>query len=122
MGTSGDDMLGGGDFDDAIADWVFDQAKIQALRGRKDVRARIKAAAEMAKIELSGSDTAVIELPGLAPGADVYCELDRATFIGLLQQKRPRPARKDPVGLLDETLIAVDEAVTSARRNFEEKR
>jgi molecular chaperone DnaK len=122
MGTSGDDMLGGGDFDDAIADWVFEQAKIQALRGRKDVRARIKAAAEMAKIELSGSDTAIIELPGLAPGADVYCELDRDTFIGLLQQRRPRPARKDPVGLLDETLIAVEEAVTSARRNFEEKR
>jgi molecular chaperone DnaK len=121
MGTSGDDMLGGGDFDDAIADWVFEQANIQALRGRKDVRARIKAAAEVAKIELSGSDTAVIELQGLA-GSDVYCELDRATFIGLLQQKRPRPARKDPVGLLDETLIAVEEAVTSARRNFEEKR
>jgi molecular chaperone DnaK len=121
MGTAGDDKLGGGDFDDDITNWAFEASSMSHLKDRSDVRPRVKAAAEQAKIDLSGAEIAVIDVPNLA-GGDMYCELDRKTFIDLLQRKRQRPQRKEPVGLLDETLFAVEEAVASARKNFAEKR
>ena len=121
MGTAGNDRIGGGDFDNAIVSWAFQECNLKHLKDRPDVLARVKAAAETAKIELSGSETAVIEVPNLPLNAEMYCELDRETFVNLLQQKRPRP-RKEPIGMLEETLTAVEEAVASARNNFKDKR
>jgi molecular chaperone DnaK len=125
MGTSGDDHLGGGDFDELLTDWAFDQLEREhpgsgGLR-HSELRGRVKAAAEQAKIDLSGADFAVLEVPNFTPDINVYCEIDRDTFISLLRAPRLRPRREKPIGLLDETLESVEEALRSARRNFREK-
>ncbi len=128
MGTAGDDQLGGGDFDDRITEWVFSQLErdhpsAAGLRHRPDIWTRVKAAAEQAKIDLSGMDSAVVEAPNLTADINLYYDIDRATFIALLQEPRPRENRKGkpPIGLLDETLESVDDAFESARRNFKER-
>jgi hypothetical protein len=81
----------------------------------------VKVAAEQAKIDLSGADFAVIEVPRLTSDINVYYEIDRATFIALIQEPRPRPHRKEPIGLLDETIESVGVAFESAKRNFKER-
>jgi len=95
IGTAGNDHLGGDDFDNVITQWVFDQIAVQwpgtgALAQDKYLWARVKAAAEQAKIELSASDRAVIEVPNLTPEINVRCEIDRDTFIRLLNVPRSR--------------------------------
>ena len=66
MATSGDNMLGGDDFDNRIVNWVVDEfARSNGVNLSKDFAAmqRIKEAAEQAKKELSASDAADINLP-----------------------------------------------------------
>lgn len=64
--TNGDTHLGGDDFDQLIIDWMADEFKSQEnIDLRKDPMAlqRLKDAAEKAKIELSSSSEADINLP-----------------------------------------------------------
>jgi molecular chaperone DnaK len=67
--SSGNNHLGGGDFDRAVADWLA--REFEAAHGldlRKDVKAmvRLKQAAEQAKMELSTMTSTTIMLPFLA--------------------------------------------------------
>ena len=64
--TDGDTHLGGDDFDQVIIDWLADEFKAEEnIDLRKDPMAlqRLKEAAEKAKIELSSSTQAEINLP-----------------------------------------------------------
>lgn len=64
--TNGDTHLGGDDFDQVIIDWLADEFKQQEnIDLRKDPMAlqRLKDAAEKAKIELSSSTQAEVNLP-----------------------------------------------------------
>ncbi len=65
--TNGDVHLGGDDFDQRIIDWIAEEFKKDhpTIDLRKDAMAlqRLKEAAEKAKIELSSSSTADINLP-----------------------------------------------------------
>ncbi|MEU6129616.1 molecular chaperone DnaK [Saccharopolyspora sp. NPDC047091] len=64
--TSGDNHLGGDDWDERIVDWLVEKFKTSnGIDLTKDKMAlqRIKEAAEKAKIELSSSSTANINLP-----------------------------------------------------------
>jgi len=64
--TNGDTHLGGDDFDHAIIDWMADEFHTnENIDLRKDPMAlqRLKEAAEKAKIELSSSSAAEINLP-----------------------------------------------------------
>jgi molecular chaperone DnaK len=64
--TSGDNRLGGDDFDEAIIDWVVAEfKKSTGIDLEKDLQAlsRIREAAEKAKIELSGTMSTQINLP-----------------------------------------------------------
>jgi len=64
--TNGDTTLGGDDFDQVIIDWLADEFKSSDnFDLRKDPMAlqRLKEAAEKAKIELSGTSEAEINLP-----------------------------------------------------------
>lgn len=64
--TNGDTTLGGDDFDQVIIDWLADEFKTSDnIDLRKDPMAlqRLKEAAEKAKIELSSSSEAEINLP-----------------------------------------------------------
>ncbi|PKM42900.1 MAG: molecular chaperone DnaK [Firmicutes bacterium HGW-Firmicutes-8] len=64
--TSGNNRLGGDDFDDRIMNWIIDEFKKDSgieIRNDKMAVQRLKEAAEKAKIELSGVMTANINLP-----------------------------------------------------------
>ena len=71
--TSGDNHLGGDDWDQRIVDWLVDRFKAsQGIDLTKDRMAmqRIREAAEKAKIELSSSSTTTINLPYITVDAD----------------------------------------------------
>jgi molecular chaperone DnaK len=71
--TSGDNHLGGDDWDQRVIDWLVE--KFRASRGidlKKDKMAmqRLREAAEKAKIELSSSSSATINLPYITVDSD----------------------------------------------------
>ena len=71
--TSGDNHLGGDDWDQRIVDWLVDKFKgSHGIDLTKDPMAlqRIKEAAEKAKIELSSSSSANINLPYITVDSD----------------------------------------------------
>ncbi|HEU5473020.1 MAG TPA: molecular chaperone DnaK [Actinophytocola sp.] len=71
--TSGDNHLGGDDWDQRIVDWLVDKFKQSAgidLNRDKMALQRIREAAEKAKIELSSSNSANINLPYITVDAD----------------------------------------------------
>ncbi|GGM47493.1 chaperone protein DnaK [Longimycelium tulufanense] len=71
--TSGDNHLGGDDWDQRIVDWLVDKFKgSHGIDLTKDKMAmqRIREAAEKAKIELSSSSTTNINLPYITVDAD----------------------------------------------------
>ncbi len=87
LSTSGDNKLGGDDWDNAIINWLIDETgKEFGIDLSKDKMAmqRLKDAAEKAKIELSGQLTAQITLPFIAMSSNgpinIEKELTRAKF------------------------------------------
>ncbi|MCG8917903.1 molecular chaperone DnaK [Actinokineospora sp. PR83] len=71
--TSGDNHLGGDDWDQRIVDWLVDKFKSSSgidLTKDKMALQRIREAAEKAKIELSSSNSANINLPYITVDAD----------------------------------------------------
>src|SRR5256885_1048828 len=71
--TSGDNHLGGDDWDQRIVDWLVDKFKQSSgidLNKDKMALQRIREAAEKAKIELSSSNSATINLPYITVDAD----------------------------------------------------
>ncbi|MBU2460388.1 molecular chaperone DnaK [Patescibacteria group bacterium] len=71
--TNGDTHLGGDDFDKVIVDYIADEFKKEhAIDLRKDAQAlqRLRDAAEKAKIELSSSVQAELNLPFITQGKD----------------------------------------------------
>lgn len=70
--TSGDTFLGGDDFDQRIIDYIADEFKKENgidLRGDRQALQRLKEAAEKAKIELSSTMQAEINLPYITADA-----------------------------------------------------
>jgi len=70
--TSGDTFLGGDDFDQRIIDWLADEFKRENginLREDRQALQRLKEAAERAKIELSTTMQAEINLPYITADA-----------------------------------------------------
>ncbi|RMA78996.1 molecular chaperone DnaK [Metamycoplasma subdolum] len=87
LSTSGDNHLGGDDWDHKIVDWMKDQIKAKYsydVSGDKMALARLKEEAERAKITLSESLVTNISLPFLAMSANgpinVELELKRSEF------------------------------------------
>ncbi|MEC7532337.1 MAG: Hsp70 family protein, partial [Candidatus Thermoplasmatota archaeon] len=86
--TSGDNRLGGDDFDEAVIDWLLSEfKKSTGIDLSTDVTAltRLREAAEKAKIELSGTATTQINLPFITMNGDGQPEhldisLSRAKF------------------------------------------
>jgi len=90
--TSGNNHLGGDDFDQRIIDYVAGEFKKEhGIDLRKDKMAlqRLKEAAEKAKIELSGRQTTNINLPFITAGSDgpkhLDMDLTRAKFNALTE-------------------------------------
>src|SRR5881409_1598864 len=90
--TSGDNHLGGDDWDQRVIDWLVEKFKsAHGIDLTKDKMAmqRLREAAEKAKIELSASQSTTINLPYITAGADGPLHLDvplsRAEFQRMTQ-------------------------------------
>lgn len=102
--TSGNNMLGGDDFDQRIMDWLATEFKKESgidLRNDRMAMQRLKEAAEKAKVELSGVTTTNINLPFITADASGPKHLDvnltRAKFEELtadLVEKTMGPTRQ----------------------------
>lgn len=112
LATSGDNLLGGDDFDQAIIDYLVEEfKKEQAIDLSQDKMAmqRLKDAAEKAKKDLSGVTSTQISLPFISAGANgpVHLEntLTRAKFDELTHS------------LVERTLIPTRQALKDAELN-----
>ena len=104
LATSGNNRLGGDDFDDRIIDWMVAEFKKDSgidLKNDKMALQRLKEAAEKAKIELSSVATTNINLPFITADATGPKHLDltltRAKFEELtadLVEKTMEPTRR----------------------------
>ena len=99
LSTNGNTRLGGDDFDQRIIDYVAEQFKKENgidLKQDKIACQRLKEAAEKAKIELSGTTTANINLPFITADATGPKHLDmtltRAKFNELTADLVERPS------------------------------
>ena len=84
--TSGNTLLGGGDFDNRICDWAIDEFKRKNkidLRAYPRSLARLRLAAERVKKTLSISSQAMLEIDSVAEGIDMQFMLTRAKFESL---------------------------------------
>ncbi|MCR6488407.1 Hsp70 family protein [Amycolatopsis sp. OK19-0408] len=83
LATSGDNHLGGEDWDTRIADWLmtrFETAHGIDLRADAAALRRLREAAERAKIELSAARQTAISVPYLAAGLSLDEQLSRGHF------------------------------------------
>lgn len=110
ISTSGDNKLGGDDWDDKIVSWLQEKIKNEHnvdLKNNKMSIQRLKDAAEKAKIELSGQMKTTITLPFLAMTnngpLNVEYELTRSGF------------EKMTSDLLEKTKTPIDDALKEAK-------
>jgi len=119
--TSGDNRLGGDDFDEVVIDWIVSEyKKSSGIDLSKDTQAmsRLREAAEKAKIELSGTNSTQVNLPFITmrDGQPEHLDmtLSRAKFDDLtadlikMTMKPTRRAMKDAgvkAGDIDKILL-----------------
>ncbi len=115
LATSGDNRLGGDDFDQRITDWMleeFKKAEGVDLSNDKMALQRLKEAAEKAKKELSASTTTNINLPFITATSDgpkhFDMNLTRAKFEELVHD------------LIERTAVPVQNALKDAGVNASE--
>lgn len=109
LATAGNNRLGGDDFDERLMNYIADEfKKSNGIDLRKDrmAKQRLKEAAEKAKIELSGTVTANINLPFISMDSNGPVHLDmnvsRAKFNELISD------------LLDKTKVCMQQAIRDA--------
>ena len=109
LATSGDNYLGGDDFDERVADFIADNIKKQhGINLKKNTVAmhRIKEEAERVKKELSSAMTANVNLPFIAKTKDgpvsFEMEFTRSEFDRITKE------------LVDRTIIPVENALNDA--------
>ena len=79
LATAGDNHLGGDDFDERVCRWMVEEFKRQShvdLSRDPTAMVRVREAAEQAKKELSGTETAQISLPFIAQVGGTPVHLD----------------------------------------------
>ncbi|BBU47452.1 molecular chaperone DnaK [Mycoplasmopsis felis] len=110
LSTSGDNHLGGDDWDNEIVKWMSKKIKSQYsydVENDKMAKNRLKEAAEKAKIDLSSQSVATINLPFLAVTPDgpinVELELKRSEFEDMTSH------------LLDRTRKPIEDALREAK-------
>ncbi|MDY2728374.1 MAG: molecular chaperone DnaK [Candidatus Onthovivens sp.] len=112
ISTSGDNKLGGDDWDNVLADWIRAQIKIEFDQDISDKMAlqRYKDAAEKAKIELSSSFETTISLPfiGMGKNGPISFEkkLTRAQFEDMTKH------------LLDRCRVPLEKAIKDAKLSY----
>ncbi|MDR1916405.1 MAG: molecular chaperone DnaK [Synergistaceae bacterium] len=115
LATSGDNMLGGDDWDNKIVDWMTDEFKksdgVDLRRDRMAVQ-RLREAAEKAKVELSSMAETTISLPFITADQNgpkhMELTLTRAKFEDLTRDLLERVVRPTQSALKDARLSAGD--------------
>ena len=105
LATSGDNHLGGDDFDEKIINYLVQEFKKMEgddLTADKVAMQRLKEAAETAKKELSNKTSTSILIPFIAPGKNLDITLTRAKF------------EEITAGLVERTLGPVRQALQDA--------
>jgi molecular chaperone DnaK (HSP70) len=109
LNIEGDNLLGGDDFDDALAEWLLERVRVDEgvdLSGDRQARFLLKVAAEKAKIELSESLDAYVMLPALGPThVTVDVTVTREQFEALIRDR------------IDVAIDRVGTALAGARRS-----
>ena len=121
MSTSGDNHLGGDDWDQKVIDWLADKFKADHgvdLRTDKSALQRLKEGAERAKMELSSAQSSHINLPFITADASgpkhldytlTRAEFEKITSDLLDRTKKPiQQAMKDAgvaMGDIDEVIL-----------------
>lgn len=108
IATSGNPRLGGGDFDDAITNWILEQLRQQYkidVSNDRSARALIKLEAEQAKIRVSTYPETLVNLLSLFPQNPPIITLTRQKVEELID------------GYLENSLTFVDEAINLAGKN-----
>ncbi len=113
--TSGNNHLGGDDFDQRVMEWIAKEFKkdhgVDLLKDKQAIQ-RVKDAAEKAKIELSGTPTTNISIPFISQGDDgpLHLDLDlsRSTFESLVED------------LVEKTMKPLKQALKDAKLKPEE--
>src|SRR4029078_4477829 len=114
--TSGDNHLGGDDWDDRIVTWLVDKFKGSAgidLTKDKMAMQRLREAAEKAKIELSSSQSTSINLPYITVDADknplfLDEQLSRAEFQRITQDLLDRTRKPFQSVIADANISVAD--------------
>ena len=114
--TSGDNHLGGDDWDDRIVEWLVDKFKASAgidLTKDKMAMQRLREAAEKAKIELSSSASTSINLPYITVDADknplfLDEQLTRAEFQRITQDLLDRTRKPFQSVIADASISVAD--------------
>lgn len=109
LSTAGNNRLGGDDFDQRVIDWLVSSFKAETgvdLKNDKMAMQRLKEAAEKAKIELSGVNSASINLPFITADGTGPKHLDltlsRAKFNELTAD------------LVEQTMVPLRQALTDS--------
>ena len=113
MATSGNNMLGGDDFDKRIMDYLVSEFKAKEgidLSGDKLAMQRLKEAAEKAKIELSGMSKTNINLPFITADATGPKHLD----VDLTKQKFDALT----ADLVEATVVPLKKAMADAKLSY----
>jgi len=115
LATSGNNMLGGDDFDKRVMDYLVSEFKQKEgidLSGDKLAMQRLKEAAEKAKIELSGMSQTNVNLPFITADATGPKHLD----VDISKQKFDA-LTKD---LVEATVVPMKKAMADAGLNYSE--
>ena len=110
LATSGDNHLGGDDWDQKIIDWLINEIKLEhGVDLSKDKMAcqRLKDAAEKAKIDLSGQKETQILLPYISMTADGPLNIEKT-----LTRAKFESLTKD---LLEKTIKPVEDAIKESK-------
>lgn len=116
LATSGDNQLGGDDWDDAVIKWllksIIEEHNIDLSKNKMAMQ-RLKDAAEKAKIELSGINTTTVSLPFIAMDetgnpVNFEKELNRATFNDLTKHLVER-CRKPVLDAIEQSKLSLSE-------------
>ena len=115
LATSGNNMLGGDDFDKRVMDYLISEFKAKEgidLSNDKLAVQRLKEAAEKAKIELSGMSTTNVNLPFITADATGPKHLD----VDISKQKFDALT----ADLVEQTVIPMKKAVADAGLTYSE--
>jgi molecular chaperone DnaK (HSP70) len=105
LASTGDNHLGGEDFDEALVEYLLDHIREHHGRDLTDdpvAAARLKSAAETAKMQLSDEFFVRIEEDHLAPDLHLSCEVSRDVFEEMIQP------------LIEKTMTSVAKALRDA--------